>query len=87
MREFGRWIQAARKHISELKISNSSSFIVQNADKVEQMIWNLETAQGILQHHDGVSGTSKQKVAYDYVNTALRALKLAASIYSNIKSE
>ena len=31
-------------------------------------------AQGILQHHDGVSGTSKQKVAYDYVNTALRAI-------------
>ncbi len=26
----------------------------------------LEDAMGILQHHDGVSGTSKQHVAYDY---------------------
>jgi len=26
----------------------------------------LEDAMGVLQHHDGVSGTSKQHVAYDY---------------------
>jgi hypothetical protein len=43
-------------------------------------------AQGILQHHDGVSGTSKQKVAYDYINTALRAIKKASQTYSQIKS-
>ncbi len=44
-------------------------------------------AQGILQHHDGVSGTSKQKVAFDYINTALNSLKLGKEIYSNIKAE
>ncbi len=43
-------------------------------------------AQGILQHHDGVSGTSKQKVAYDYVNTAIRAIKKASDLYSKIKA-
>jgi len=44
-------------------------------------------AQGILQHHDGVSGTSKQKVANDYVDTALRAIKSSSAVYSKIKSE
>lgn len=43
-------------------------------------------SQGILQHHDGVSGTEKQKVAYDYINTALRSLKLAKNIYANVKA-
>jgi hypothetical protein len=38
-------------------------------------------AMGILQHHDGVSGTSKQKVAFDYVNTALRAINDFQKIY------
>ena len=31
-----------------------------------QAMYELEDAQGVLQHHDGVSGTSKQHVAYDY---------------------
>lgn len=44
-------------------------------------------SQGILQHHDGVSGTEKQKVAFDYINMALNSLKLSKEIYSNIKAE
>jgi hypothetical protein len=31
-----------------------------------QRMHELEDALGVLQHHDGVSGTSKQHVAYDY---------------------
>jgi hypothetical protein len=30
------------------------------------MMHQLEDASGVIQHHDGVSGTSKQHVAYDY---------------------
>lgn len=29
-------------------------------------LYELEDAMGVVQHHDGVSGTSKQHVAYDY---------------------
>lgn len=34
VREFGRWIQAARKHISELKMSNYSNYISNNPGKI-----------------------------------------------------
>ena len=29
-------------------------------------LYRLERAMGVTQHHDSVSGTSKQHVAYDY---------------------
>jgi hypothetical protein len=40
-------------------------------------LWLLETAMGVAQHHDAVSGTSKQVVAYDYASR-LAAGRVAA---------
>jgi len=34
----------------------------------------MEMAMGILQHHDAVAGTAKQRVTDDYIATALRSL-------------
>lgn len=45
--------------------------IIDNSDKADPFqcrhaFEELEDALGVVQHHDGVSGTSKQHVAYDY---------------------
>jgi AraC-like DNA-binding protein len=41
VREFGRWIQAVRKHLAELKINNRSKYITENAKTVEENIWKI----------------------------------------------
>jgi hypothetical protein len=87
VRDLGRWLQATRKYISELKMSSASSVIDNNAKAIEDSIWSLETSMGILQHHDAVSGTEKQKVANDYVATALRTLTAFAPLYKQIITE
>lgn len=38
-------------------------------------------AQGVLQHHDAVAGTSKQKVANDYVMITSKAYSALHKIY------
>ena len=42
---------------------------------------------GILQHHDAVSGTEKQKVADDYIATALRYINKFSPLYKQILAE
>ena len=47
----------------------------------------MEMALGILQHHDAVAGTAKQKVTDDYVATGLRSIEAFNKLYSSIKKE
>jgi hypothetical protein len=42
---------------------------------------------GILQHHDAVAGTEKQKVANDYIATALRSIESFSPLYKQILKE
>lgn len=47
----------------------------------------MEMALGILQHHDAVAGTAKQKVTDDYVATGLRSIDKFNALYRKIKAE
>lgn len=84
VRDMGRWIQAVRKQISEIKIRGTSDVIKGNAKTLEERLWDLETSMGILQHHDAVAGTEKQRVANDYIATALRNIDKFRPLYRQI---
>lgn len=47
----------------------------------------MEMASGIMQHHDGVSGTSRQKVADDYIETSVMSINAFQGLYKKIKAE
>jgi alpha-mannosidase len=65
IRETGSYQQMAR----QLQLWTGG--VESSADDPSQPLYLLERAQAVNQHHDAVSGTSKQAVAYDY------ALRLA----------
>ena len=44
----------------------------------------LEEALGVAQHHDAVSGTSKQHVAFDYARRLARGEDEAAGVFSDV---
>lgn len=87
VRDFSRFTQTARKHISELKMSDTNSVVRNNSKNIEQTIFGMEMALGILQHHDAVAGTAKQKVTDDYVATSLRSIDAFNTLYKQIKAD
>ena len=69
------FLLAARQILS---YSNSDSDDKDNNSN-DQALFRLEDAHAVLQHHDGVSGTSKQHVAYDYAKTLHAAMDAVAA--------
>ena len=51
--------------------------------KSEDAMYRLEDAVAIIQHHDGVSGTSKQHVAYDYARRVQVGINGVATLTAN----
>lgn len=39
---------------------------------------------GVVQHHDGVTGTGKQAVANDYVKRIFKGIQVANPVYADV---
>lgn len=46
-------------------------------------LYTLDDAMGVAQHHDAVSGTSKQHVAYDYAKRIADGMKNASAFVTD----
>ena len=66
VREQGKLLQAVRRLATQAVWKNSSSLFAKNFTQIDAAITQLEEAVSITQHHDAVTGTSKQAVAEDY---------------------
>jgi hypothetical protein len=62
------FILASRQILSSRTSTGTSSSLADPtvSNTCTDQMYLLDDAHGVLQHHDGVSGTSKQHVAYDY---------------------
>lgn len=54
---------------------------------IESSLFSLTAAVGLVNHHDAITGTSKQHVAYDYIKTLDKALTNAETVASNTLSK
>ena len=68
-------------------MSNRSSYLNSHPNESETALLEMEKMMGVLQHHDAVSGTEKQKVANWYVLIASKAKSALTSFYDNIIKE
>ena len=53
-----------------------------DCDATTEAIYELEDALGVVQHHDGVSGTAKQHVANDYSKRLQKGINAAVAVSS-----
>lgn len=65
VKETGRLLQSIRSYFI-MQIVNGNIKDEQEIKNIKDLIFDMEHKQGILQHHDAVSGTEKQHVNSDY---------------------
>ncbi len=82
----GRFLQSVRTLFALSQINDGSNFTRLLRDPMQKKILILEEAMGVLQHHDAVAGTAKQKVTDDYMLIISKALRKVRKviILSNI---
>ena len=68
-------------------MSQSLDIINSSEDKIEDLIFGMEMALGVLQHHDAVAGTAQQHVADDYIRTGLKSINAFNDFYKQVKKE
>lgn len=81
VKEAGRFLQSVRTLFALAQINDNSEYVAELRNKMQAKIAGLEEAMGVLQHHDAVAGTSKQKVAGDYMYILSKALKKVHKVY------
>ena len=87
IRDMGRYVTSVRTHLGLLKVAGSSDYIKANTKETEEALWEAEMALGILQHHDAVAGTAKQKVTNNYILTGCKALAILNKHYNEVRKE
>ena len=67
VRRVGRYLQSVKRFVAFNAWSNSSKYLSSNMKKVTDALRQLEQTMAVLQHHDAIAGTEKQRVADDYI--------------------
>ena len=71
VRRVNNFLQIVRQLAAVTKLNNASDF---------ESISVLERAMGVAQHHDAVSGTERQQVAYDYAKRLAKGVSLGFEV-------
>ena len=67
VRRVGRYLQSVKRFVAFNAWSNSSKYLSSNMKKVTDALRQLEQTMAVLQHHDAITGTEKQRVSDDYI--------------------
>ena len=74
VRRVNNFLQIVRQLAAISRLNNASDF---------ESINVLERAMGVAQHHDAVSGTERQHVAYDYATRLAKGVSLGVQVIIN----
>ena len=80
VKEGGRFLQSVRTLFALAQINDESTYTKELRKEMKQKVWQLEEAMGILQHHDAVAGTAKEKVTGDYMYIISKAIAGAQQV-------
>ena len=80
-----------REASTMLEACRTSQIITTSPDKksepINDPVWMLWEALSVVQHHDGVSGTSKERVAWDYYDRLKKGMLGCRQLIANATGE
>ena len=73
-RDSGRLFQNVRRLVAQKLLQQDSQYLESNVAAVVNALGAAEQKRGLLQHHDAVSGTARQRVKEDYLYLMQKAM-------------